>query len=181
MTPVGKALWFIESHFAQALSLEEIAAAGGVSRYHMAHVFSLTTGLSVMRYVRGRRLSEAAKALASGAPDILTVALDVGYGSHEAFTRAFREQFGVTPEQLRASNTVDHIPLLEAMRMDEQWARGSSRRGGRRAGAASAIAAADCRKSAAGRKRDQRAFSSPAFRRRLTAMLDSTFIPQGAR
>jgi AraC family transcriptional regulator len=32
-----------------------------------------------------------------GAPGILNVALDVGYGSHEAFTRAFREQFGVPP------------------------------------------------------------------------------------
>jgi AraC family transcriptional regulator len=48
-----------------------------------------------MRYVRGRRLTEAAKVLSDGAPDILTVALDAGYGSHEAFTRAFRDQFGV--------------------------------------------------------------------------------------
>jgi len=119
MTPVGKALWFIESHFAHELSLEEIAAVGGVSRYHMAHVFSLATGLSVMRYVRGRRLAEAARVLAHGAPDILTVALDVGYGSHEAFTRAFRESFGLTPEQLRTSGTVDNINLMEAMRMDD--------------------------------------------------------------
>jgi AraC family transcriptional regulator len=37
-----------------------------------------------------------------GRPDILHVALDVGYGSHEAFTWAFREQFGVTPEAIRA-------------------------------------------------------------------------------
>ena len=119
MRPVGKALWFIESHFAQEITLEDIAVAGGVSRYHMAHVFSFATGMSVMRYVRGRRLSEAARALANGAPDILTLALDLGYGSHEAFTRAFREQFGVTPEQLRARGTLDNIPLMEAMRMDE--------------------------------------------------------------
>lgn len=119
MTPVGKALWFIESHFTQELSLEAIAAVSGVSRYHIAHVFSLATGLSVMRYVRGRRLTEAARALVNGAPDILTVALDVGYGSHEAFTRAFREQFGITPEQLRASGTVNDITLVEALRMDD--------------------------------------------------------------
>jgi len=44
---------------------------------------------SVMRYVRGRQLTEAARCLASGAPDILAIALEAGYGSHEAFTRAF--------------------------------------------------------------------------------------------
>jgi AraC family transcriptional regulator len=46
-----------------------------------------------MQYVRARRLSEAARALAAGAPDILSVALEAGYGSHEAFTRAFRDRF----------------------------------------------------------------------------------------
>lgn len=54
-----------------------------------------------MRYVRGRRLTEAAKALSRGAPDIFSVALDAGYGSHEAFTRAFPDEFGVTPETIR--------------------------------------------------------------------------------
>ena len=102
MNPAGKALWFIESHFAQDITLEEIAKVSGVSRYHMSRIFGIATGHSLMRYVRGRRLTEAARSLANGAPDILSVALDVGYGSHEAFTRAFRDQFGLTPEMVRA-------------------------------------------------------------------------------
>src|SRR4051812_44837511 len=102
MNPVGKALWFIESHFAEELTLDDIAHCGCVSRFHLARAFEAATGVPVMRYVRGRRLSEAARRLADGAPDILTVAIDAGYGSHEAFTRAFREQFGLTPEALRA-------------------------------------------------------------------------------
>ena len=72
-----------------------------------------------MRYARGRRLSEAARSLAAGAPDILGVALDAGYGSHEAFTRAFREQFGVTPEECRAAGRLDHLKLVEPIRMDK--------------------------------------------------------------
>ena len=64
-----------------------------------------------MRYVRGRRLTEAAKALSNGAPDILSVALDAGYGSHEAFTRAFRDEFGVTPETIRAQGHLKKINL----------------------------------------------------------------------
>ena len=71
MNPAQKALWYIESHLADALTLDEIAAVGGVSRFHMVRAFAEVTGLSVMRYVRARRLSEAARALADGAPDIL--------------------------------------------------------------------------------------------------------------
>ena len=93
MNPVGKALWFVESHFGSELALADIAQAAGVSRFHMTRAFSAATGLSVMQYMRGRRLSEAAKVLANGARDILSVALDAGYNSHEAFTRAFRDEY----------------------------------------------------------------------------------------
>ena len=118
MNPAQKALWFIESHLAEALTLDEVAAIGGVSRFHMVRAFAAATGLSVMRYVRARRLSEAARALASGAPDILTLALDADYGSHEAFTRAFRDHFGVTPEAVRNAKRLDHIKLQEPIPMD---------------------------------------------------------------
>jgi AraC family transcriptional regulator len=118
MNPAQKALWYIESHLADALSLDEIAAIGGVSRFHMVRAFAAATGLSVMRYVRTRRLSEAARALAQGAPDILTVALDADYGSHEAFTRAFRDHFGVTPEKVRSSTYLNNLGLQEPILMD---------------------------------------------------------------
>src|ERR1700716_2892202 len=118
MNPANTALWYIESHLARPLTLDEIAGASGVSRFHMVRAFGAATGLSVMRYVRARRLSEAARALANGAPDILTLALDADYGSHEAFTRAFRDHFGVTPEAVRASTCLDHLSLQEPITMD---------------------------------------------------------------
>jgi AraC family transcriptional regulator len=118
MNPAQKALWFIESHLAEALSLDEIAATGGVSRFHLVRAFAAATGLPVMRYVRARRLSEAARALANGAPDILALALEANYGSHEAFTRAFRDHFGVTPEAVRSSTPLDHLRLQEPIIMD---------------------------------------------------------------
>ena len=119
MNPVAKALWYIESHFTQDLTLDDVAGAGGVSRYHMSRVFGIANGYSIVRYIRGRRLTEAARILAGGAPDILAVALDAGYGSHEAFTRAFRDQFGLTPEVLRARGNLDNIKLMEPIKMDE--------------------------------------------------------------
>ena len=84
----------------------------------MVRAFAAATGLSVMRYVRARRLSEAARALAGGAPDILNLALDADYGSHEAFTRAFRDHFGVTPEAVRSSTRLDNLMLQEPIVMD---------------------------------------------------------------
>jgi AraC family transcriptional regulator len=99
--------------------LEEIAKVAGVSRYYMTRAFGDTTGHSIMRYVRGRRLTEAARALANGAADILGVALDAGYNSHEAFTRAFHEQFGLTPEAARRQRHLDNVKLLEPIKMEE--------------------------------------------------------------
>src|SRR6185436_18135638 len=75
--PVAKALWYIENNFAGALMLDEIANVAGVSRYHVSRAFGEAIGRPITGYVRGRRLTEAAKALASGATDILTVALAV--------------------------------------------------------------------------------------------------------
>jgi AraC family transcriptional regulator len=119
MNPVGKALWFIESHLSSDATLADIAVASRVSRYQLLRAFGAATGCSVMRYVRARRLSEAARHLAAGAPDILTVALDAGYGSHEAFTRAFRDQFNMTPEAVRERRCLDNLTLMEAIRMDD--------------------------------------------------------------
>ena len=118
MNPAQKALWFIESHLGQSLALDDVADVADVSRFHLVRAFAAATGFSVMRYVRARRLTEAARALARGAPDILTLALDADYGSHEAFTRAFRDHFGVTPEAVRAAACLDHLKLQEPIQMD---------------------------------------------------------------
>lgn len=118
MDPVQKALWYVESHSREPITLEDIAAACKISAFHLTRSFAATMGLSLMRYVRARRMSEAAQQLAQGADDILRVALDTGYGSHEAFTRAFRDQFALTPEQVRAQGHVDNIPIVEAIAMN---------------------------------------------------------------
>jgi AraC family transcriptional regulator len=118
MSPAQKALWFIESHLAAPMTLDEISAVAEVSRFHLVRAFGEATGFSVMRYVRARRLTEAARALAAGAPDILPLALDADYGSHEAFTRAFRDHFGITPEMVRATTCLSRLKLQEPIMMD---------------------------------------------------------------
>ena len=117
MNPAQKALWYIESHLAEPLTLDDVAGIAGVSRFHLVRAFAAATGFSLMRYVRARRLTKAAQALASGAPDILSLALEADYGSHEAFTRAFRDHFGTTPEAVRAATCLDRLKLQEPIVM----------------------------------------------------------------
>jgi AraC family transcriptional regulator len=105
---VEKAVWMIERNADQPLTLNGVAEACGVSRSHLANAFGSATGTPLIKYLRGRRLSEAARALAEGAPDILSA----GYGSHEAFTRAFRDQFGLTPEAAREIGGLDAQALV---------------------------------------------------------------------
>jgi AraC family transcriptional regulator len=119
MQAIGKALWYIESHFGEPLTLDDVARASGLSRFHLARTFAALVGQPVGAYARARRLTEAAKTLAGGAPDILAVALDAGYGSHEAFTRAFRDQFGATPDEVRARRSLSTLTLVEALRMPD--------------------------------------------------------------
>jgi AraC family transcriptional regulator len=101
MRPIDRTVWYVESHLNRTVSLDDTAKIAGLSKFALARAFLATTGHTVLAYARARRLSEAAKSLEEGAPSILDVALSVGYASHEAFSRAFRGQFGVTPVEAR--------------------------------------------------------------------------------
>lgn len=118
MKPIEHAIWLIESRLRENPGLDDIAAETGFSRYYLSRLFAEETGKSFAGYVRGRRLSEAARELLSGAPDILPVALGAGYSSHEAFTRAFREHFDITPDEMRRRGAEQPIRFVEPLRMN---------------------------------------------------------------
>ncbi len=123
MHPVEQTIWLIESRLDQSPTLDDIARDTGLSRYYISRLFAEETGMTFSAYVRGRRLSEAARALLAGAPNIMDVALAAGYGSHEAFTRAFRAELGVTPEEVRARGQSQPIALRPPLRMRAREAR----------------------------------------------------------
>ena len=117
MKAINKAIWYIENHYREQVSLDALADIAGVSRYHLSRMFCYTVGHPISRYIRLRRLSTAAIALAAGETDILDLALSIGYGSHEAFTRAFKDHFSITPEQVRSKGHTDDLNLTEAISM----------------------------------------------------------------
>ncbi|UUO06617.1 AraC family transcriptional regulator [Blastopirellula sp. J2-11] len=98
---------FIQNHLDEDLSLEHLAAAADYSPCHFHRIFRGIAGESADDYVRRLRMERAAQSLRYRRRSVLDVALDAGYGSHEAFTRAFVRTFGVTPSDYQ---TLEHPP-----------------------------------------------------------------------
>ena len=92
---------YIREHIHEPLERERLAAVAGFSIPHFHRVFTASVGESAASYVRRLRLERAARKLRMGAVDITEVALAAGYDSHAAFSRAFRQQFGMSPSEFR--------------------------------------------------------------------------------
>lgn len=96
----------VESDLAEPIDLDPFARAGATSTYHLRRMFSTLAGLPLSTYVRRRRMTLAAAAVVDGEVPLLEVAVAHGYGSTEAFGRAFRDVHGVSPRDARAGGAV---------------------------------------------------------------------------
>lgn len=95
---VQKALQYIGEHLSGELSLEQVAAACYVSKYHLSHAFSREVGVSLYRYVLLRRLVLARQLLAEGVP-AGQVCQDCGFSDYAGFYRAFKAEYGISPRE----------------------------------------------------------------------------------
>ncbi len=86
----------------ESLSLSALSRRFGYSEYHFSRKFREISGMSFRDYLRYRKLAFALKRLRDTRAGVLDIALQLGFSSNEAFTRAFREAYGVTPSQYRA-------------------------------------------------------------------------------
>jgi AraC family transcriptional regulator len=105
-----RSLSFIEAHLGGELRIQAIARHAGMSMWHFQRIFSAALGQPVMDYVRRRRLSRALEALTGTSQPLIDIALDHGFGSQEAFTRAFKDMFGVTPGACRRKRNLSLMP-----------------------------------------------------------------------
>ncbi|MCA9833111.1 MAG: helix-turn-helix transcriptional regulator [Thermomicrobiales bacterium] len=90
---------YISDHLQEHITARDVAMAAGYSQYHAARVFKAETGLSPFEYIRRERLTAAAHALRTSDRRVLDIALDFVFDSHEGFTRAFANGFGIAPKQ----------------------------------------------------------------------------------
>ena len=93
---VQKALQYISAHLAENLSLDTIAGACFVSKYHLSHAFSREVGISVYRYITIKRLLMARQLLSAGEP-AGQVCANCGFPDYTGFYRAFKAEYGISP------------------------------------------------------------------------------------
>jgi AraC family transcriptional regulator len=98
---IEQVMRYIRTHIQEPLDRETLAQVAGFSVPHFHRVFTAHMGESAISYVRRTRLERAARKLRMGAVDITEVALAAGYVSHAAFSKAFRQQFGLSPSEFR--------------------------------------------------------------------------------
>jgi AraC family transcriptional regulator len=92
---------YIREHINEPLDREMLAAIAGFSVPHFHRVFTAHVGESAISYVRRLRLERAGRKLRMGAVNITEVALAAGYDTHAAFSKAFKQQFGLSPREFR--------------------------------------------------------------------------------
>lgn len=92
---------YIDSHFSEDLSLEEIAAMSNFSKYHFSRLFKDFTNMSFYKYVNRKRISYAEQLLTDPTLSATDVALMSGFSSQSAFIRMFRQFNNCTPTEFR--------------------------------------------------------------------------------
>jgi len=97
---LNRVVEFVDDHLTEDLEIDRLARSLGTTEYHVRRMFSSLAGMPLSEYIRRRRMTVAAADLL-GDGDLLDIAVRYGYGSTEAFGRAFRSVHGVSPADVR--------------------------------------------------------------------------------
>ena len=92
----------------QEITLKRLSDSLGYSEFYVSRRFKEISGMQFRDYLRYRRLAFALKDVRDTDKSLLDIALDYGFSSHEAFTRAFKEAYGITPSEYRQK----HVPVV---------------------------------------------------------------------
>lgn len=121
---IQKTVDYIEEHLSDELNIESLAEIAALSPFYYQRLFSRLVKKPVSEYIKLRRLAGASEMLISSQKRILDIAMDYGFLSHTSFTRAFKQAFGITPEEyrgnpVRLNNFVKPQLLLNYTLIDE--------------------------------------------------------------
>ncbi|MDE6874725.1 MAG: AraC family transcriptional regulator [Lachnospiraceae bacterium] len=103
---IREAIEFIENNLAEDISAEDVARHVNISPFYFQRGFTLLCGYTIAEYIRNRRLALAAGELAGGSAKVIDIAMKYGYGSPDAFTKAFARFHGVTPVMVQKNQAM---------------------------------------------------------------------------
>ena len=101
--PMMKCIDYIHTHLHLRITVEELCAVSGLSRAYLSRLFREETGLTIMQYVTGRKLSAACRELELSARPVAEVAQIFAFSSESHFISVFRHHYGLTPREYRRS------------------------------------------------------------------------------
>ena len=112
---ISGALSYIDDHLSEPITLEALAAQYHFSSFYFHRLFTAVVGQPLAAYVRERRLLYACQQLTRTEKNILDIALDSGFQSAQAFSRAFRERHGMSPTAYRSRGECPDIVTAEEL------------------------------------------------------------------
>nr|WP_144921712.1 AraC family transcriptional regulator [Paenibacillus bovis] len=118
---------WIEANLKEEFSLEDLASYMGYSPYYCSFKFHQATGISIRRYILLRRLYLSTEDLANNRK-IIDIAFDYGYSSQEAYSRAFKTVFGVSPREFQLNQMpIQSFAKLKIRQGEDGWRMNISR------------------------------------------------------
>lgn len=94
---------YLDSNYAQNITLDSLAAITHMNKYYMAHAFTKYTGMSPISYLMQKRIQEGKSLLESTTYSIAEISAMLGFSSQSYFSQAFKKAAGITPIQYRIS------------------------------------------------------------------------------
>ncbi len=95
------AKWYIDNHFKEKITLDLLAQVAGVNKYHLAHTFTQEYGVSPIRYLTERRITESKYLLNSTDIPINSIVQSLSFSSASYFAQMFRRSEGISPSEYR--------------------------------------------------------------------------------
>lgn len=106
---INEAHFFVERHFKEAITLDDVLNHLQVSRSWFKESFKQETGLTYTEYVRKRRVEEACSLLKATDHPMWIVALESGLRTDRTMRRAFQEELGISPQVYRRNHSIEQL------------------------------------------------------------------------
>lgn len=102
---IAESIAFINEHFREQISLEELSSRASLSLYHFTRLFAKETGFTPHQYLLHTRIAAAKFMLTSSKSSIKDIGFEIGFNSESSFCSTFKKWVGLTPSQYRENTT----------------------------------------------------------------------------